>query len=267
MSESSAVPAGDTVPAAVAGADTADRSSRPRRRREWTEGGSSVRRWGWEMFGWAVLAFGVGVLGSAAADALIGGEAGAVVGRILLWVAYATPVVIALRRSRPRGLLRVRPIDLLYGVVLGGALRLAQGWLQIAAGGTGAWPSYPSLNGALPPGWAFDQVVTAIVVAPVIEEFFFRGLVLVAVYSAVRRLAGRTVAAPTAAVVSTALFLLAHAVFAPMTWDAVVSVSLVGLTASALVLLTGRIWGAVLVHLVYNGSWVVLATVGTLLGA
>jgi hypothetical protein len=35
---------------------------------------------------------------------------------------------------------------------------------------------------------------------------------------------------------------------------------------SFIVLSTGRIWGAILAHVVYNGLWVALATVGTLLG-
>ena len=45
------------------------------------------------------------------------------------------------------------------------------------------------------------------------------------------------------------------------------SLALVGLTASLLVLLTGRLWPAVLAHVVYNGLWVAMATVGTLLAA
>ena len=90
-------------------------------------------------------------------------------------------------------------------------------------------------------------------------------MVLVAVYSAVRRLAGKAVAAFSATVVSTALFVMAHAILAPLTVDALVSLALVGIVGSVLVLATGRIWGAVLVHVVYNASWVALATAGTLL--
>ncbi|MGO3233789.1 MAG: CPBP family glutamic-type intramembrane protease, partial [Microbacterium sp.] len=48
-------------------------------------------------------------------------------------------------------------------------------------------------------------------------------------------------------------------------WDETVSLTLVGLTCGLLVLLTGRIWGAVLTHMVFNGAWVMLALVGTLL--
>lgn len=242
-----------------------DDATRPRR--TWREGGTSVHRWGWEFVGWAVLALGIGVLGATGVTATMGGASAALIAQIVLWVAFAAVVVAAFARSVPRGLLRFRPVDLLFGLVLGGMLRLAQGWVQMRAGGDGGWPSYPSLGGSLPSSWFFDDLLADVVISPVVEEFFFRGLVLVAVYTAVRRLAGREVAMFASAIVSTGLFVVAHALLAPLSWDAVVSLALVGLVASLLVLLTGRLWPAVLVHVVYNGLWVAMATVGTLLAA
>lgn len=271
MSESSAAsPLGDGGEGAVA--VLADDPERTRRRRpsaprEWRVGGTSTQRWGWELVGWSVLLLGAGVLGSATLALFVGGEAGSILSRLALWVALAAAIVLAFARSRPRGLLRFRPIDLLWGLVLGVALRLVQGWLEIAAGGSGAWPVYPSLAGQLPSGWWFDQLLTGVVAAPVLEELFFRGVVLVAVYTAVRRIAGRGVAVATSAIASTGLFVLAHAVLGALTWDAVLSLGLLGLVASGLVLLTGRVWPAVLAHVVYNGTWIALATVGTLLSA
>ncbi|MFG6446497.1 CPBP family intramembrane glutamic endopeptidase [Microbacterium sp. P07] len=238
-------------------------SSRPRR--TWRQGGTSVRRWGWELVGWAVLALGVGVLGATVATEVIGGDIGALLSQLILWGAFAVPVVLALARARPRGLLRFRPVDLLFGLVLGGMLRVAQGWFEVRAGGTGAWPSYPGVAGSLPGGWLFDEFLTGVVIAPVLEEFFFRGLVLVAVYTAVRRMAGREVAMFASAIASTALFVIAHTLLAPLAWDAVVSLTLVGLVASLLVLLTGRLWAAVVTHVVYNGLWIAMATIGSLL--
>ena len=240
-------------------------SSRPRR--TWRQGGTSVRRWGWELLGWAVLALGAGVLGATLVAELVSGTMGTLLSQVGLWLAFAVPVVLAFTRSRPRGLLRFRPVDLLFALVLGGMLRLIQGWLEVRAGGSGAWPSYPSIGGSLPSSWFFDAFLTSVVIGPVLEEFFFRGLVLVALYTAVRRIAGREVAMFASAIVSSALFVVAHALLAPLAWDAVVSLALVGLVASLLVLLTGRLWAAVLTHVVYNGLWVALATVGTLLSA
>jgi len=48
--------------------------------------------------------------------------------------------------------------------------------------------------------------------------------------------------------------------------DEVISLSLLGLVCGLLVMLTGRIWPAILVHVVYNGTFVVLALAGTYLG-
>jgi membrane protease YdiL (CAAX protease family) len=247
------------------GGERSNRSGRVRR--TWREGGTSVQRWGWELVGWSIVALGVGVIGATLATEFVGGAFGGLLSQVVLWLAFAAPVVFAFVRSRPRGLLAFRPVDLLYAVVLGGMLRLAQGWLEVRAGGSGEWPSYPSIGGALPSSWFFDELLTSVVIAPVLEEFFFRGLVLVALYTAVRRMAGRDVAMFASAIMSTGLFVVAHTLLAPLAWDAVVSLALVGLTTSLLVLLTGRIWAAVLTHVIYNGLWVALATVGTLLSA
>ncbi|TXK16050.1 CPBP family intramembrane glutamic endopeptidase [Microbacterium wangchenii] len=238
----------------------------PRRRRTWVEGGTSVQHWGWELLGWAVLALGAGLVAGAALNEFLPQPLGSTLSLLALWVAFAVPVLLAFRRSVPRALLRFRPLDLLYALALGILLRIVQGWLDMAAGGTGAWPSYPTAGGALPSGWLFDELVAATVVGPVLEEFFFRGLILVAAYTAVRRLAGRGVAGFAATLVSTGLFVAAHALLVPAAWDQALSLALVGIVASLLVLLTGRIWAAVLMHVVYNGLWVALATVGTLLG-
>ncbi|MGP3535768.1 CPBP family intramembrane glutamic endopeptidase [Microbacterium sp. RD1] len=245
------------------------RSSRrrsPRRRRTWLEGGTSVQHWGWELLGWAVLGLGAGLVGAAALNEFVAAPLGAPLSLVVVWVAFAVPVIFAFARSRPRMLLTFRAVDVLYGVALGLILRVVQGWLEMAAGGDGAWPSYPSIGGALPGDWLFEQLLGAVVIAPVLEEFFFRGLVLVAVYTGVRRLAGRGMAGFAAVLVSTGLFVLAHALLAPIPWDAALALGLVGIVNSLLVLLTGRIWGAVLVHVVYNGIWVALATIGTLMG-
>ncbi len=237
----------------------------PRRRRSWVEGGTSVQHWGWELLGWAVLGLGAGLVAGAALNEFVPAPFGPLLSLLVVWVAFAVPVILAFARSRPRALLRLRPLDLLYGVALGLLLRFAQGWLAAAAGGDVVWPSYFTVAGTLPDGWWFDQLLASVVIAPVLEEFFFRGLVLVAVYTAVRRIAGRGMAGFAAVLVSTGLFVIAHVLLAPASTDQAIALALVGVVTSLIVLLTGRIWGAVLAHVVYNGVWVALATVGTLL--
>ncbi|MGW8481862.1 CPBP family glutamic-type intramembrane protease [Microbacterium sp. NPDC055903] len=232
------------------------------RRREWWQGGSSTQRWSGDLLGWAAVGLGAGIL--------LGSLVGGMLGTVALWIALIVPVILAFRRGVPRGLLRFRPVDLLYGVVLGGMLRLAQGWLDVALGGSGALPSYPSLDGALPTSLWTQELLGGVLVAPLVEEGFFRGLVLVAVFAVVRRTMGRDDAAMrTAGVVavtaSVVLFILAHALLGAASSSEIASTGLLGLACGLLVVTTGRIWPAVLVHVVYNGTGVALAVAGTLL--
>lgn len=222
-----------------------------------------MRRWNADLLGWALLALGAGAVGGI----WIGGT----IGTVVLWAALLVPVVLAYRRGVPRGLLRFRAVDLLYAVVLGGVLRVIQGWLAVTFGGAGALPSYPSLDGALPSFWWLEGVLGGTLVAPVVEEFFFRGLLLVVIFTLVRRFTGNDATGIglggfVGLVASTALFVLTHYLSGPLSPGAAVSLALVGLVSGLLVVFTGRIWPAVLVHVVYNGTGVLLTVAGTLLG-
>lgn len=242
---------------------------RPSRPREWRTGGTSVQRWGWLLLGWAVVALGAGVLVATAATEFVGGVAGGWLGTGALWLAMLVPVVFALRMSVPRGLFRFRWVDLLFGIVLGLVLRLIAGWLAQAATGVSVWPAYPTADGALPGDWWFTDLVVPVAVGPAIEELFFHALLLVVLYTAFRRLTEvRSIAGAGAALVTTGLFLLLHQLTGSLapTWDGAVAIALVGLTGALLVLLTGRFWPALVLHIVFNGSYVVLAVVGTLAG-
>lgn len=223
-----------------------------------------MRRWNLDLLGIALLALGAGLL----AGAWLGGFTGTIV----LWVLMLAAALFAmLRRGVPRGLMQFRAVDVLYGVVLGSILRGIQGSLAVAFGGTGALPAYPSLDGALPPLWWAEDLLGGAVVAPVIEEFFFRGLVLIVIFTLVRRFAGEgqagiVLGGVVAVVASTALFVGAHYLAGGMSADATVSLTVVGLVCGLLVVFTGRIWPAVLVHVVFNGTGVLLTVAGTLLG-
>jgi membrane protease YdiL (CAAX protease family) len=69
-----------------------------------------------------------------------------------------------------------------------------------------------------------------------------------------------------AVVVTAGLFVLAHQLVSPVTLDVALSLSVLGLVTGSLVMFTGRIWPAVLVHVVYNLTGVGLTVLGTLLG-
>ena len=144
------------------------------------------------------------------------------------------------------------------------SLRFAQGAIEGAGGTPAAWPSTFSLDGRLPSGFALEAALGSLV-APTLEELFFRGLVLVAAYTVFRRWSGRVAGGIAAAAVSTALFVIAHVLVQGGDASGILAIALVGVVASALVLGTGRVWAAVLAHVVFNATGFALVAVGTLL--
>lgn len=243
---------------------TGRRGSRSGRRTDWRLGGRTVARWRERTLGIALLGLGIGLLGGGVAGLIAPLAWKSIIATIVLWVALLAVIVWAFARSRPVGLLRFWGTDLVWGLGLGVLLRVCQGWLDVAAGGSGALPTYPAFNGQ-PLIDPLSDVIAPVVVAPVVEELFFRAVVLVSIYTLLRRPTGKLVAGLAAALGSTGIFVLAHVLAAAPSVGGILGIALLGLVCSALVLLTGRIWGAVFVHVVYNGSWVALAMVGTIL--
>lgn len=235
-----------------------------RRRRRWREGGSSTLRWNGEVLGWAVCAVGAGTLGASLAPLVFPVETSDAAARAVVWLSMAVPIALAFSRSRPRGLLRLRAVDLVYGLVFGTLLRLAEGAVLVATQGSAPWPSTFSTDGALPPGFVLDAVSGALV-TPTLEELFFRGVVLVSAFALLRNRVGAIAAGTAAVALSTALFVAAHTLTAPRDAWELVAITLLGVVAGAFVLGTGRIWSAVAVHVVYNASGFALLAAGTLL--
>ncbi|WP_345752744.1 CPBP family intramembrane glutamic endopeptidase [Microbacterium rhizophilus] len=256
-------PGGADIQARIAKIDPPSRrSSHVSSTRTWRDGSRTARRWDTELLAWAALCVGGGAIASILLRTLIPTTAGSLMSALAMWAGMAAPVVLAFRRSRPRGLLRFRWVDVLYAIVLGGALRIIQGWFAVAAGDSGAFPTYPLVDGRLPDLWWLTSLVGPVAIAPLLEEFLFRGVVLVAVFRLARRgLDGGALAL----VASTAAFVALHAISGMASWAEPVSLTFVGLTCALLVLLTGRIWGAVLTHVVFNASAVGLALIGTML--
>ncbi|MCP2638122.1 CPBP family intramembrane metalloprotease [Microbacterium sp. HD4P20] len=255
---------GSTPPATRAGR----RSGSGRQpRTDWRLGGRTVRAWREGLLAVALISLGIALLAGTLIDTLWESPLAGPVALALMWIGMLVPVVLALTRSRPIGLLRVRWIDLLYGVALALLLRLMQGWLAQGLGGDRSLPSVTLVDGRLPTSWWLTDGLASIVIAAPLEEFFFHAVVLVALYTLMRRPFGKTAAGVVAGLVSTALFVTLHALAGgALPVDQVVSLLLLGLTCAALVLLTGRIWGAVIVHALFNATWVVLVVLGTIWG-
>lgn len=245
-------------PTALEQAIPAPRRRRRSRRTDWRLGGSTVRPWNLTLLSVALISVGVGVVGGALIGRIGSPWAGAA-STLVLWVGFGVPIVVAFARSRPVGLLRVRALDVLYALVLGGALRMLQGVLE---GPHALFPTVATLDGALPTGWWLSDALPAVLVAPVLEEFFFRGVLLIVVYQLLRRSAGSIAAAFAALLVSTGAFILMHLTGGPLSMADAISLGLVGSTCALLVLLTGRIWGAVLTHVVFNATYFALVLAG-----
>lgn len=219
-----------------------------------------MRRWDLSVLSAALFGVGLGVVGGGAVSRIAAPWA-ATASTVVLWLGLGAAVAFAFARSRPAGLLRFRPIDVLWGVGLGLGLRLLQGW--VSGADAAAFPSAMALDGGLPSGWWLTEAIPAGLVAPLVEEFFFRTVVLIAVYQLLRRSVGGVAAGVTAALVSAGGFVLLHATAGALTLVDGIQLFAVGGTCAVVVLLTGRIWGAVLTHVVYNVSYLVLVVVGT----
>lgn len=231
---------------------------------DWRDSTRAAQRWGGDVLGWALIGLGVGVLSGAIIARFVAPAAGEVLPALALWTCLGVPVILAFRRMAPRPLLQPRVSDIVIGLTLGLTLRLADGWIAAGFGSPEPWPSYAIIDGRFPLGDAGVDLVMAGLIGPTIEELFFRGLILVAIFTALRRPAGRVAATIAAVLISTGLFVLSHSLGPSVTLPEALSLTLLALITAFFVFFTGRIWPAVLIHAVYNLSWVALATVGTL---
>lgn len=250
------------LPSSRAAVDDDGRARRrhDRRRTDWRLGGRAVRRWDG-----VVLAVGCASGAAGAIAAVIIAQSGvsspAVVSLVTFWMGMTVGIIFAFARARPAGLLRITPSDVLWGVSCGLALRIVQGWVSTPQ----AFPSTGYPGSSVPMEWWVSTFVPATVVAPIVEEFFFRALVLVAVYQLLRRTVGGLAAGTTALLVSAGLFVIAHAIFTGLSSSESLQLMFVGAVCAALVLLTGRIWTAVVAHLSFNLAFLLLSVAGTVL--
>lgn len=233
-------------------------------RRSWTTDDAVVDGWGGELIGWAMVGLGAAtVVVHLIPDVLPDPAAPAVV-QVLVWFALGIPVLVGLRRSRPRGLLAVRTIDVAAGLLLGILLRLSDGAIEGIGGVPAAWPALITTGGGIP-GDFWGQAAAGTLVTPLVEELFFRGVVLVSAMLLLRPIAGARAAAVAAIAVSATLFVVAHALAAPQSGADLLSLALLGLVAGVVTAATGRLGPAVVIHLVYNATGFALLAVGTLL--
>ncbi|WP_144785559.1 CPBP family intramembrane glutamic endopeptidase [Microbacterium sp. BH-3-3-3] len=231
-------------------------------RTDWRFGGRAVSRWNSRVLAAALFGAGVGML-AAGTIGRLGQSWAPAASAVAVSLGLGAAIVYALVRSRPAGLLRFRAVDVLWGLGLGLSLRLLQGALSDV--NHRPFPALPGVQAGESDGSVVTAISQALFVGPVAEEFFFRALVLVSIYQLLRRSVGSFAAGLTGALASAGSFVLLHAVFESLSLSDGLQLFALGVACSAVVLLTGRIWPAVLAHIVYNASFVLLATLGSVL--
>ncbi|WP_426737844.1 CPBP family intramembrane glutamic endopeptidase [Plantibacter sp. 2H11-2] len=180
-------------------------------------------------------------------------------GYLLVWLPLVLAFVIvllvpSLRPTAPTAVRwTIRPIDLLWGAAAGLLLRIIVSSLEVLSYG-----GLPATAGNTVPLATADDVVyvvvallSVILVAPVIEETFFRGLVLPSIIGMLR--GGRWIAVAISALLFAVLHLLAVTTVAQAIVVGVGTL-LVGLGAGSLAVLTGRLGPAIVAHVVFNAS-------------
>ncbi|WP_166788189.1 CPBP family intramembrane glutamic endopeptidase [Cryobacterium glaciale] len=186
------------------------------------------------------------------------------VGYAVVWLPLGAAALIASRWHGSGSLrrdfgLRFRPIDLVWGLAIGLLGRTVATVLEIvgygqvgSVGGVTLGP--PSYD----PWWLFGTLLAPVLIAPLVEELFFRGLVLRSVLAATPGRAATGVAIG----VSGLSFALLHVVSAGSPVEAVVvgaGTLLFGLAAASASMLTGRIGAAIVAHVVFNALVIVPA--------
>lgn len=179
---------------------------------------------------------------------------------IAIWVPLLGTVLVASRLRGRRSLardfaLRFRWIDLLWGGAIGLLARTAVSVIEISSSGRiagfGAQLELP--GGFL---FWFGVLLAPIVIGPIVEELFFRGLVLRAVERRTDRGIGHVASASLAVVISAMVFALLHVAQATTVseaWRVGAGSLVLGLATGAATVLTGRLGAAIVGHVVFNG--------------
>lgn len=195
---------------------------------------------------------GVSTIGNGLADPVFG-----------IWIGLALAVVTAFMAKGPAGIYQTRWSDLFWGVAAGAVLRLSQGIGDLAL--SVSFPTLASIGiGADVPAASVSLLKLGIV-GPVVEEAFFRGLVVVSLFVWLRGSLGPLVSGVVAALVSGGLFVSLHALLGVGDVRDALQLLAVGLMCSLLLLLSGRLAASIYAHVTYNCSFLVLASMGTLL--
>jgi uncharacterized protein len=232
-------------------------------------------RWGWWDVIYGIAAFFLTVTLQIAAVVMLdlGPDDADAFGFITGIVTYAALVAVVVVASQRRGLkslaadfgVRFRWIDLPLGLAAGLAAKVFTLVLTaVAVLLTDHTPEQGNFTLSDQSLWVvLNGILIASLVAPFVEELFFRGLVLRAARNRVLRRGGSPVRAVVVAIaVSSVGFALLHLLQSTDVTLLIIlggSTLALGVINSVLAIATGRIGAAVISHVFYNGSSIVLA--------
>jgi len=185
----------------------------------------------------------------------------------VVWVPFVVAVAVACFARGTRSLsrdigLRITLLDVFLGVGAGLLARATAGIIEIAITGHMVGLGVTFGETIYDGWWLFGTILAPVLVAPFIEELFFRGLLQKSVLQASTRRMSRTPALALSVVLSAALFALLHLMQAANPTAALIlglSAFVFGLAASLIAAFTGRIGGAIVAHIVFNGVLVLTA--------
>ena len=202
----------------------------------------------------------------------LGGNFALLLSYLVVWVPLLGACVIACYLYGSRSLrqdfgLRFTWMDILFGIGVGLLARGIASVIEISVFGRmtlgGVTLGEIVYNG----WWVFGALLAPILMAPFVEELFFRGLVLRATQHAVafvasRKSWGERIAPAAAVAVSAVLFAALHLTETTTSSAAIVvgfSTLILGVGTGLIALYTGRIGGAMVAHAVFNGSLILAA--------
>lgn len=185
----------------------------------------------------------------------------------VVWVPFLVAVGVSIyargKGSMSRDLgLRITWLDVLFGVGTGLLARAVASIVEVAVTGRTVGTDVTFGDTVYDGWWLFGTVLAPALVAPLVDEVFFRGLLQRAVQSSSTALLGRRTAIVISILASAGLFALLHVTQAANPSAALilgVSTFVFGLGAATIAGLTGRIGGAIVAHIVFNGTLVVTA--------
>ncbi len=148
--------------------------------------------------------------------------------------------------------------DVVLGVALGLALRVAGMWFEVAMYGIRLNGGSTGIPRAQWLAWVLLAVIAPIILAPLIEELFFRGLVLRGLLRwGTRRTLSPRLSAVVAIVVSSLIFMLVHLIGVHSPRQVIligVMTFVVGCTAAVMAVKTGRLGASFALHMTYNAT-------------